>query len=38
MATIVTIGPGRAFLFSAGLLLVNAKFWVFTLGAISVIE
>ena len=30
--------PGRAFLFGAGLLLVNAKFWVFTLGAISAIE
>ena len=38
MAMIATIGPGRAFLFGAGLLLVNAKFWVFTLGAISVIE
>ena len=38
MATIATIGPGRAFLFGAGLLLVNAKFWVFTLGAISAIE
>ena len=38
MATIATIGTGRAFLFGAALLLVNAKFWVFTLGAISVIE
>ena len=38
MAMIATIGPGRAFLFGAGLLLVKAKFWVFTLGAISVIE
>ena len=38
MAMIATIGTGRAFLFGAGLLLVNAKFWVFTLGAISAIE
>jgi len=38
MARIATMGPGRAFLVGAGLLLVNAKFWVFTLGAISSIE
>ena len=33
-----TMGTGRAFLFGAGLLLINAKFWLFTLGAISAIE
>ncbi len=38
MAMIATMGTGRAFLFGAGLLMVNAKFWVFTLGAISTIE
>ena len=38
MATISTLGAGKAFLFGAGLLTVNAKFWVFTLGAISTIE
>ena len=38
MATIATMGAGRAFLLGAGLLVVNAKFWVFTLGAISAIE
>jgi hypothetical protein len=38
MAMIGTMGTGRAFLFGAGLLVVNAKFWVFTLGAISAIE
>ena len=34
MATIATMGTGRAFLFGARLLMVNAKFWVFTLSAI----
>jgi Sap, sulfolipid-1-addressing protein len=38
MAKIATMGAGRAFLFGAALLLANAKFWVFTLGAISAIE
>ncbi len=38
MATIGTLGAGKAFLFGAGLLAINAKFWVFTLGAISTIE
>jgi hypothetical protein len=38
MALIEKMSTGRAFLFGAGLLLVNAKFWVFTLGAISAIE
>ena len=38
MARIATMGAGRAFLVGAALLLVNAKFWVFTLGAISAIE
>ncbi len=38
MAMIKTMGAGRAFLFGAGLVVVNAKFWVFTLGAISAIE
>ena len=38
MAKIATMGTGRAFLFGAALLLANAKFWVFTLGAISAIE
>lgn len=37
-ARIATMGAGRAFLVGAALLLVNAKFWVFTLGAISAIE
>jgi len=32
-----SIGPGKAFLLGAGLLAVGAKFWVFTLGAISAI-
>ena len=32
-----TMKPGKAFLIGAGLLAVGAKFWVFTLGAISVI-
>jgi len=38
MAMLTTMGAGRAFLFGAGLLAVNAKFWVFTLGAISAID
>jgi hypothetical protein len=38
MALIATMGPGRAFLLGAGLLVVNAKFWVFTLGALAAIE
>lgn len=32
-----TMRPGKAFLIGAGLLAIGAKFWVFTLGAISVI-
>jgi hypothetical protein len=32
-----TMTPARAFLFSAGYMAVAAKFWVFTLGAISAI-
>ena len=38
MEKIATLGPGKAFLFGAGLLVANAKFWVFTLGALSAIE
>ena len=30
-----TMGPGKAFVFGAGLLAIGAKFWIFTLGAIS---
>jgi threonine/homoserine/homoserine lactone efflux protein len=32
-----SIGPKKAFLLGAGLLAVSAKFWVFTLGAISAV-
>jgi Sap, sulfolipid-1-addressing protein len=32
-----TIRPGKAFLLGAGLLLIGAKFWVFTLSALSAI-
>jgi hypothetical protein len=37
MAMVGSVGPGRAFGLAAGILLVNVKLWVFTLGAISVI-
>ncbi len=33
-----TMKPGKAFLIGAGLLAIGAKFWVFTLGAISAIS
>ncbi len=32
-----TMGPGKAFAFGAGLLVIGAKFWIFTLGAIAAI-
>jgi hypothetical protein len=38
MKTIDGVGAGKAFLLGAGLILIGAKFWVFTIGAISVIE
>ena len=38
MAALDGVTPGRAYLFGVGILLVGAKFWVFTLGAIAAIE
>jgi hypothetical protein len=32
------VGPGRAFLLGAGLMLIGVKFWVFTLSAIAAIR
>ncbi len=32
-----TMGPGKAFALGAGLLLIGAKFWIFTLSAIALI-
>lgn len=32
------VAPARAFLFGAGIIVIGAKFWVFTLGAIAAIE
>ncbi|GAA2244560.1 GAP family protein [Herbiconiux moechotypicola] len=37
MQALDTIGAGRAFLLGAGLMLIGAKFWVFTLSAIGAI-
>ena len=37
LSMIATMGPGKAFGLGAGMLLVQVKFWIFTLGAISVI-
>ena len=37
MAMVETITPGKAFGLGAGLLLIGAKFWVFTLGAVGAI-
>jgi hypothetical protein len=37
MALVESMTPGKAFGIGAGLLLIGVKFWVFTLGAISVI-
>jgi hypothetical protein len=37
MAMVESITPGKAFGLGAGLLLIGAKFWVFTLGAIGAI-
>ena len=37
MAMVESITPGKAFGLGAGLLLIGAKFWVFTLGAIAAI-
>lgn len=37
MATFEHVAPSRAFVMGAGLVLVSAKFWTFTLGAIAVI-
>lgn len=33
-----SVGPGKAFLLGAGVLLVGAKFWVFTLSAVGAID
>lgn len=38
MAALEDVAPGRAYLFGVGVLVVGAKFWVFTLGAIASIE
>jgi hypothetical protein len=38
MAGVESATPGRAFLMGVGMLMIGAKFWVFTLGAISAIE
>lgn len=38
MVTLDTITPLKVFLMGAGLVLISGKFWVFTLGAIGVIE
>lgn len=38
MTLLEGVGPGRAFLLGAGVLAIAAKSWVFTLGAIGVIE
>jgi hypothetical protein len=38
MAMIDAVGPGRAFLFGAGIVVLGVKFWVFTLGAIAAID
>lgn len=38
MAMIDSVRPGKAFAFGVGFLAVSVKFWVFTLGAISVIQ
>ena len=37
MAMVESVTPGKAFGLGAGLLLIGAKFWVFTLGAIAAI-
>jgi hypothetical protein len=37
MATVESVTPGRAYLLGVGLVAISAKFWVFTLGAISAI-
>jgi hypothetical protein len=37
MAKIEGVTPGRAYLLGVGLLVIGAKFWVFTLGAFAVI-
>ena len=38
MAAVESIGTGKAFALGAGLVAINAKLWVFTLGAIAAIE
>jgi len=38
MAAVESVGTGKAFALGAGLVGVNAKLWVFTLGAIAAIE
>ena len=38
MAMVDSVGTGRAFALGAGLVSINAKLWVFTLGAIAAIE
>ncbi len=38
MAAVEGATPARAYLMGVGMLLISAKFWVFTLGAISAIE
>ena len=37
MAMVESVTPGKAFGLGAGMLLISAKFWVFTLGAIAAI-
>lgn len=38
MAGAETATPARAYLMGVGMLMIGAKFWVFTLGAISAID
>jgi len=38
MAAVESVGAGKAFALGAGLVAINAKLWVFTLGAIAAIE
>lgn len=38
MTALDAVGPGRAFLLGAGLMLIGAKFWVFTLNAVAAVS
>jgi hypothetical protein len=38
MASIESATPGRAYLLGVGMILIGAKFWVFTLGAIAAVD